>query len=182
MICLDSYSRQVFIYLDPIFIYINLWIDCLLEIRKIAVFPLAYIAGWLQGHWWGFISWNYVVWPTFLLMNVFIALKGSHFWFLFQDVLSLQNTWWIYPLSTQSNDTLPWPRNIKMTSKMVIKCNAMIFEHTMCSSNLQGTQVKETERQLHASDLLLFLERWQLLLWDFTSVNWLLKKMSKYRT
>ena len=37
----------------------------------------------LQGHWWGFISRNYVVWPTFLLMNVFIALKGSHFWFLF---------------------------------------------------------------------------------------------------
>ena len=31
----------------------------------------------------GFISRNYVVWPTFLLMNVFIALKGSHFWFLF---------------------------------------------------------------------------------------------------
>ena len=23
-----------------------------------------------------------VVWPTFFLMNVFIALKGSHFWFL----------------------------------------------------------------------------------------------------
>ena len=23
------------------------------------------------------------LWPTFLLMNVFIALKGSHFWFLF---------------------------------------------------------------------------------------------------
>ena len=37
----------------------------------------------LQGHWWGFISQNYVVWPTFLLMNVFIALKRSHFWFLF---------------------------------------------------------------------------------------------------
>ena len=31
----------------------------------------------------GFISRNYVVWPTFLLMNVFVALKGSHFWFLF---------------------------------------------------------------------------------------------------
>ena len=46
-------------------------------------FPLAFVAGWLQGHWWGFISRNYVVWPTFLLMNVFIALKGSHFWFLF---------------------------------------------------------------------------------------------------
>ena len=47
------------------------------------MFPQAFVAGWLQGHWWGFISRNYVVWPTFLLMNVFIALKGSHFWFLF---------------------------------------------------------------------------------------------------
>ena len=83
MIGLDSYSRQVFIYLDTISIYISLRIDCLFEIRKIAVFPLAFIAGWLQGHWWGFISRNYVVQPTFLLMNVFIALKGSHFWFLF---------------------------------------------------------------------------------------------------
>ena len=37
MIGLDSYSRQVFIYLDPILIYISLWINCLFEIRKIAV-------------------------------------------------------------------------------------------------------------------------------------------------
>ena len=37
MIGLDSYSRQVFIYLDPILIYISLWIVCLFEIRKIAV-------------------------------------------------------------------------------------------------------------------------------------------------
>ena len=29
MIDLDSYSRQVFIYLDPILIYISLLIDCL---------------------------------------------------------------------------------------------------------------------------------------------------------
>ena len=89
MIGLDSYSRQVFIYLDPILIYISLWIDCLFEIRIIAMFPLAFIAGWLQGHWWGFISRNYVVWPTFLLMNVFIALKGSHFWFLFISQMRL---------------------------------------------------------------------------------------------
>ena len=44
MIGLDSYSRQVFIYFDPILIYISLWIDCLFEIRKIAGFPLAFIA------------------------------------------------------------------------------------------------------------------------------------------
>ena len=37
MIGLDSYSRQVFIYLDHILIYISLSIDCLFEIRKIAV-------------------------------------------------------------------------------------------------------------------------------------------------
>ena len=69
--CISSWSLLIFL----------LWIDCLFETRKIAVFPLAFVAGWLQGHWWGFISWNYVVWPTFFLMNVFIALKGSHFWF-----------------------------------------------------------------------------------------------------
>ena len=81
MIGLDSYSRQMFIYWDPILIYISLWIDWLYEIRKIAVCFLWLIAGRLQGHWWGFISRNYVVWPTFSLMNVFIVLKGSHFWF-----------------------------------------------------------------------------------------------------
>ena len=39
MIGLDSYSRQVFNYLDPILIYTctSLWIDCLFEFRKIAV-------------------------------------------------------------------------------------------------------------------------------------------------
>ena len=37
MIGLDSYSRQLFIYLDPILIYISLWIDCLFGIRRVAV-------------------------------------------------------------------------------------------------------------------------------------------------
>ena len=37
MIGLDSYSRQIFNYSDLILIYISLWIDCLFEIRKIAV-------------------------------------------------------------------------------------------------------------------------------------------------
>ena len=47
------------------------------------MFPLAFVSGSLQGHWWGFISRNYVVWPIFFLMSVFIALKATHFWFLF---------------------------------------------------------------------------------------------------
>ena len=37
MFGLDSYSRQVFIYLDPILICISLWINYLFEIRKIVV-------------------------------------------------------------------------------------------------------------------------------------------------
>ena len=37
MMGLVSYSWQVFIYLDPILIYASLWIDCLFEIRKIAI-------------------------------------------------------------------------------------------------------------------------------------------------
>ena len=37
MIDLASYSRQIFIYMNPISIYISLWIDCLFEIRKITV-------------------------------------------------------------------------------------------------------------------------------------------------
>ena len=55
----------------------------LLTSQNCSVFPLAFAARSLQGHWWGFISRNYVVWPIFFLMNVFIALKGTHFWFLF---------------------------------------------------------------------------------------------------
>ena len=37
MIGLDSYSRQVFIYLDSILICVGLWVDCLFEVRKVAV-------------------------------------------------------------------------------------------------------------------------------------------------
>ena len=79
---LDSYSRQVFIYLDPIFyLYQSLNRLPIWNSQNCSMFPLAFVAGWLQGHWWGFISRNYVVLPIFFLMNVFIALKGSHFWF-----------------------------------------------------------------------------------------------------
>ena len=38
MIGLDSYLDRFLFILDPILIYISLWIDCLFEFRKIAVF------------------------------------------------------------------------------------------------------------------------------------------------
>ena len=37
-----------------------------------------------------------------------------------------------------------------------------MFEHTMCSSNLQGTQVNEIGRYLQARDLSPFLNRGQM--------------------
>ena len=42
------------------------------------MFLLAFVARSLRGHWRGFMSQNYIVWPIFFLMNVFIALKGTH--------------------------------------------------------------------------------------------------------
>ena len=83
IIGLDSCSRQHFIYVDPILIYMSLWIDCLFEIHKIAAcFPLHFGAKSLQGHWWGFFSQNFEVWPsTFLRMCS--LLKERTFVFLF---------------------------------------------------------------------------------------------------
>ena len=81
MIGLESYSRQVFYIFGPHFdLYQSLNRLPIWNSQNCSMFPLAFVTGWLQGH---FISRNYVVWPIFFLMNVFIALKWSHFWFLF---------------------------------------------------------------------------------------------------
>ena len=118
MIDLDSYSRQVFIYLDSILIYISLWIDRLFKIRK--------IAGCLQGHWWGFISRNYVVWPSFFLMNVFMALKGSHFL-----VLSHQNTIQVHVDSNswrRHRETYIW-LNLYIKLQLHVHCSSPMVAH-----------------------------------------------------
>ena len=81
MIGLDSYSRQVYLFGPNFDLYQSLNRLPIWNSQNCSMFPLAFVAVWLQGHWWGFISRNYVVWPTFFLMNIFIALKGSHFWF-----------------------------------------------------------------------------------------------------
>ena len=75
MIGLDSYSRQVFNYFDPILIYISIWIDCLFEIRKIAIC-----------FFWLSLPSHYRVTDEALLgrmthfLSFFIALNGSHFY------------------------------------------------------------------------------------------------------
>ena len=77
---LDTYS-SVYLFGPHFDLYQSLNRLPIWNSQNCSMFPLAFVAGWLQGHWWGFISRNYVVWPTFFLMNVYIALKGSHFWF-----------------------------------------------------------------------------------------------------
>ena len=71
------------------------------------MFPLAFVAGWLQGHWWGFISRNYVVWPTFFLMNVWM------FSLLLKDLISD----FIFTLK-------------KKKKKNLALCSAVIKKHT----------------------------------------------------
>ena len=53
------------------------------------MFPLAFDAGWLQGHWWGFISRNYVVWPTFLWMFSLLLKDLISDFYSHQDQLNL---------------------------------------------------------------------------------------------
>ena len=76
MLCFQRISFQIILNRLPI------W-----NSQNCSRFPLAFVAGSSQGHWWGFISQNYVVLPIFFLMNaVFIALKGTHSLFLFSSI------------------------------------------------------------------------------------------------
>ena len=53
--------------------------NCICLCLPCSMLHLTFVARSLQGHWWGFISRNYIVWPIFFLTNVFIAFKGTHF-------------------------------------------------------------------------------------------------------
>ena len=64
--------------MDPILIYISLWIDCLFEIHKIAACFLVFFVV-ITGSLMRLFSRNFEVWPLYFLTNVFIALKGTQF-------------------------------------------------------------------------------------------------------
>ena len=64
VIGLGSCSGRVLIYLYPFWFVSVFGSAACLRFARLQCF-----------HWW----------PTFLLMNVFIAFKGSHFWFLFSE-------------------------------------------------------------------------------------------------
>ena len=64
---------------------------------------------------------------------------------------------------------------------------AMIFEHTMCSSKFARYTSQGNRAIIARKWPVTLLEKGadickRPFLWDFTSANWLLKKMSKYRT
>ena len=78
--------------------------------KNCSMFPLAFVAGSLQGHWWGFISRNYVVWPISFLVNVFIGLKGTLFLFLFGSLAThwMHNEVWSDCVDAQAELSLCW--------------------------------------------------------------------------
>ena len=82
IISLDSYCRQRFTHLDPILIYINLWIDCLSEIHKIATGFLWFS---LQSHYRvtdeAFIAETSKYGPSTLLRMCSLLLKERTFVF-----------------------------------------------------------------------------------------------------
>ena len=78
MIGLDACSRQVFNYFD---LYQSLNRLRIWHSQNCSMFLLTFVAGPLQGHWWGFTSRNYVVWHIFFLMNVSLLLKEHIFYF-----------------------------------------------------------------------------------------------------
>ena len=111
-----------FLFLYHFDLYQSLYRLLIWNSQNCSMFPLAFVAGSFQGHWWGFISRNYVVWPIFSLMNVFIALKGTQFlnfiWIfcavsenMVRCVMCMCKGWitcysWSVLLATDSNSTV----------------------------------------------------------------------------
>ena len=78
---------QAFFFIWSPFWFISFFESTIWNSQNYSMFHLAFVAGPLQAHWWGFVSRNYVVWPILFLTNVFIALKGTHF-FIFISFLT----------------------------------------------------------------------------------------------
>ena len=114
--------------------------------QNCSLFPLAFVAGWLQGHWWGLFSRNCVVWPTFFLMNVFIALIGFHFWFLFELLDGMYwhpNMNWKIMLMTYDNLKAHWggpptsnTYTVKPNTRLCLKTNTAVHLHSMRGINV----------------------------------------------
>ena len=127
------------------------------------MFPLAFVAGSPKCHWWGFISQNYVVWPIFFLMNVFIALN---FLFLFPSESLLHNPRQSYTKVALDN----WCHCRKMIFFVCVKhmhtcyisyrlVNPLIFH------NLPWTHFGQPFHRwiiVCGSVLLLFIRKWEI--------------------
>ena len=75
------YSKQ-FNYLNLIWIYISHCMTSLLKL-EITVWLSGFHCQFIHGHWRGLVIRNRSVWPTLFLLNVFTALKGTHFYISF---------------------------------------------------------------------------------------------------
>ena len=76
------YSKQVFCHLDLIWIYISLFIGCLIETRNYSILSLVFIAGSFR------VTEENLVFETvqsgpYSSFECFSAFKGTHFYILF---------------------------------------------------------------------------------------------------
>ena len=124
--CISSWSLLIFL----------LWIDCLFEIRKIAAcFLWLSLPAYYRVTDEAYLA-ETVVWPIFFLMNVFIALKGTHFLYLFRcvgtrrrgvmsrDVCNYSNQQIIsYVVNMKQN----WPVLAAFSVFYVEKCTCVLF-------------------------------------------------------
>ena len=123
------------------------------------MFPLTSAAGSLQGHWWGLISRNYEVWPTFSLMNVFIALKGTHFLiFISHDMTKILQTLQVDPGESLVLRCIP-PRSIPGPATSVywaIQVDNASHEHKPVNTDKRITISREGNAFLYTALIELF--------------------------
>ena len=146
MIGLDSYSRQVFYLFGPHFnLYQSLNRLPIWNSQNCSMFPLAFVAGWLQGHWWGFISRNYVVWPTSFLWMFSLLLKDliSDFYLSWRDSTNQF-------VISRSGELIDYSElwSFEVTKSVLIYHKACLFCDITKSDNLYHNLLTKSQIQL----------------------------------
>ena len=115
MIGLDLYSRQDFNYLDPILIYISLWIDCQLEIRKIAVCFL-----------WHSLPGHYRVTDEALLAGTTQYGPSSFLWMFSSFLKELIFYFYLFPISFER--TMRFFTHTRTNNIYFLSCESNVSE------------------------------------------------------
>ena len=110
-----------------------------------SMFPLAFVAVWLQGHWWDFISRNYVVWPTvFLPCLYFHHLTHPHSRFT-RQYLNLICIFWTSFSYKESNKLC----RLFQDGRMMVYCRAASYHPINVYWNIEKVYVCSSTSCFH---------------------------------